>query len=71
MMGERSNRGRIERRITWCAGDGTVAHRRPSVGRCEIQVAAELVNDNQLGRIELGLLEGKHGALPRIAFRSD
>jgi hypothetical protein len=71
MMGERGNRARIERRIARCAGKGTLAHRRPSVGRREIQVAAELINDNELGRIEFGLLERKNGTSPRIAFGSD
>ena len=70
-MAERGNRARIERRIAWYAGEGTFAHRRPSVGRREIEIAADLINDNQLGRIELSLLERKDSASPGIAFRSD
>jgi hypothetical protein len=62
LMGERGNRAGIERRIARCAGEGTLAHRRPSVRRREVQVAADLINYNQLGRIELGLLERKDGA---------
>ena len=39
--------------------------------RGQVQVAADLVNYDDLRRIQLGLLEGKCGTLPGITFGSD
>ena len=71
LMGERGNRGGIERRVAWCACHSSFAERRPSVRRGKVEVAADLVNHDDLGRIQIGLVERKCGALPGIAFGSD
>jgi hypothetical protein len=71
LMSERGNRGGIERRIAWRSCQRTFAHRSPSVRRGQVQVAADLVNHDDLGRIKVGLLERKCGALPGITFGGD
>lgn len=70
-MAERGNRGGIEWRIAWCSCARTLADGSPSVGWSQIQVAAYLVNHDDLAGIKLGLFKRKYGALPGITFRGD
>ena len=68
---DRSNRGRIDRGVAWDGGDRPCAHRGPRMGRGHVQITANFVNDDQLRGIEIGLLHGKRGARPWIAFGGD
>ena len=70
-MGERGNCGGIDWRIAWYACHGTFAERSPSVRWGQVQIATHLVNHDDLGRIQVGLLERKCGALPGITFGGD
>jgi hypothetical protein len=41
------------------------------MGWGHVEIAADFVNDHDLGSIQIGLLHGKRGAHPPIAFSSD
>ena len=71
LMGERSNRSGIARRIAWCTCDGTFANRSPSVCRGEVEIAPDLVNHHDLVCIQVGLLKRKCSTSPGIAFGSN
>lgn len=71
LMRDGGNRGGIDGRVARYPSHGTFADRSPGMAGSHVQIAANLVNHDDLRGIEIRLLQRKRDACPGIAFGSD
>lgn len=69
--GQRTDRGGVHRSIARSLGRGSLSFGGASIAWGEVEIAAKLVKDDEIGSIDVLLLNSKEQASPDVAFRGD
>jgi len=67
-QGQRADRRGIGWRVAWQRGDCPFATWSTGVAPCQIEIGAELIDHDDISRLDVFLLDQKASSLPRVTF---